>query len=115
MKIKPFFAGLTHRLCIKRVTMLRRLPPKNLIITSDDFGYSEERDDGIVQCFRHGAISCVSLMVNGLSVCSAVEKAAQIGMPMGKNFSISKYPRYTLEIHFVTFILNTCFYMCLFI
>ena len=54
-----------------------------LIITADDFGYSEERDDGIVDCFMKGAISNVSLMVNGYSVETAVKKAKAVGLPMG--------------------------------
>lgn len=55
-----------------------------LLIVADDYGYSAERDAGIRDCFKAGAISATSLMVNGISAKDAVEEAKKIGMPVGE-------------------------------
>ncbi|KAG8146284.1 hypothetical protein E2320_012646 [Naja naja] len=46
-----------------------------LIVTGDDFGYCPRRNHGIVECFLAGAISNVSLLVNGSAVSDAVQLA----------------------------------------
>ena len=58
-------------------------PSKYLIITADDYGYSEERDDGILECYHDNGISNVSVMVNGCHVEEAIRKADAVGLPMG--------------------------------
>lgn len=55
-----------------------------LIINADDFGYSHERDRGIMECFQTSAISSASLLVNGVNVVQAVELAKQENLPLGK-------------------------------
>lgn len=62
----------------------------SLIITADDFGYSAERDDGILECFLAGAITNASLMVNGYSALSAVEKAKAVNMPLGLHLNLTE-------------------------
>ena len=57
-----------------------------LVINADDFGYSSERDAGILDCYHDNSISSVSLMVNGCHAKEAVEKAKICGLPMGKNY-----------------------------
>lgn len=46
-----------------------------LIVTGDDFGYCPRRNQGIVECFLAGAVSNVSLLVNGSAVSDAVQLA----------------------------------------
>ncbi|KAH3891285.1 hypothetical protein DPMN_015378 [Dreissena polymorpha] len=41
---------------------------KYLMITSDDYGYSDTRDDGILECFKSGAITGAAAIVNGVSI-----------------------------------------------
>jgi len=57
---------------------------KYLLITSDDFGYSEPRDDGIIECYKAGAITGSVAMVNGVSIQSGVKKAKAAGLVLGK-------------------------------
>lgn len=45
-----------------------------LVVTADDFGYCPRRDEGIVEAFLAGAVTSVSLLVNG----SAAESAAEL-------------------------------------
>ena len=54
-----------------------------LIINADDYGYSSERDAGILDCYHDKSITSVSLMVNGCSAEEAVKKAQSVGLPMG--------------------------------
>ena len=56
-----------------------------LVINADDYGYSPERDAGILDCYHDNSISSVSLMVNGCHAKEAVEKAKIGGLPMGMN------------------------------
>ena len=56
---------------------------KYLIVNADDYGYSSERDDGILACYLDNSITCVSLMVNGFSAEEGVRKAQAAGLPMG--------------------------------
>lgn len=69
---------------------MSRTLPKYVIITSDDFGYSAERDAGIVQCYKHGAVTCASVMMNGYNVISAVEQAAKLGMPIDLHLNLTE-------------------------
>ncbi|MBN3280240.1 YDJC deacetylase, partial [Polyodon spathula] len=49
-------------------------PRVKLVVTGDDFGYCARRNRGMLECFHKGAISNVSLLVNGI----AAEEAAEI-------------------------------------
>ena len=59
-----------------------------LIIIADDFGYSEERNAGIIECFKAGAITGASLMANGHSVVHAVTQAKTVNIPIGNYIMI---------------------------
>ena len=54
-------------------TMAR--PRVRLVVTADDFGYCPRRDEGIVEAFLAGAVTSVSLLVNGAAAESAAELA----------------------------------------
>ena len=58
---------------------------KLLIITADDFGYSHNRNRGIVEAFQTGAITRASLIVNAKSSQEAAELANQHSIPLGTN------------------------------
>lgn len=61
-----------------------------LIVTGDDFGYCPRRNQGIVECFQAGAISNVSLLVNGSAVANAVELAKRYRIPIGLHANLSE-------------------------
>ncbi|XP_007422504.1 carbohydrate deacetylase [Python bivittatus] len=61
-----------------------------LIITGDDFGYCPRRNQGIVECFLTGAISNVSLLVNGSAVSDAVQLAKKHCIPIGLHANLSE-------------------------
>lgn len=50
-------------------------PKIKLVVTGDDFGYCERRNQGIVDCFKAGGISNVSLLVNAVSAKHAADLA----------------------------------------
>lgn len=64
--------------------------PRYLVVIADDYGYSVPRDDGIVECFKKGAVTHTSLMVNGISAESGVAKAAKEGLPMGLHLNLTE-------------------------
>ncbi|XP_075072331.1 carbohydrate deacetylase [Mixophyes fleayi] len=61
-----------------------------LVVTGDDFGYCPRRDVGIVECFNAGAISNVSLLVNGSSAASAADLARRYNIPIGLHANLSE-------------------------
>uniref|UniRef100_A0A8C6XNG5 Carbohydrate deacetylase n=1 Tax=Naja naja TaxID=35670 RepID=A0A8C6XNG5_NAJNA len=61
-----------------------------LIVTGDDFGYCPRRNHGIVECFLAGAISNVSLLVNGSAVSDAVQLAKKHCIPIGLHANLSE-------------------------
>ncbi|KAM4809346.1 carbohydrate deacetylase isoform 2-T2 [Rhinophrynus dorsalis] len=64
-----------------------------LVVTGDDFGYCPRRDKGIVECFRAGAVTTVSLLVNGSSAVSAANLAQSYNIPIGLHANLSEgYP-----------------------
>ncbi|XP_046557133.1 carbohydrate deacetylase-like [Haliotis rubra] len=63
---------------------------KLLVITGDDLGYSKERNEGLVHCFRKGAITHTSLMVNGVAAEHGVMMCKKYSVPMGLHFNISE-------------------------
>ncbi|NXY14510.1 YDJC deacetylase, partial [Atrichornis clamosus] len=68
---------------------LRMLQVK-LIVTGDDFGYCPRRNQGIVDCFLAGAISNVSLLVNGSAAADAVKLARRYNIPIGLHANLSE-------------------------
>jgi predicted glycoside hydrolase/deacetylase ChbG (UPF0249 family) len=56
---------------------------KLLVINADDFGYSVERNRGMVDCFLEGVISGVTLMVNGVAAEDGAKRAKDAQMPTG--------------------------------
>ena len=57
---------------------------RRLVITADDLGYSKERNEGIMTCFKATAITRASLMVNATAAEHAVSLAKMCQMPIGK-------------------------------
>ncbi|KAJ8312906.1 hypothetical protein KUTeg_010279, partial [Tegillarca granosa] len=55
-----------------------------LVINADDFGYSKERNEGIVECFKQKIITSTSLLVNGIAVSDAARLSLQHEIPTGK-------------------------------
>ncbi|NXV38118.1 YDJC deacetylase, partial [Rissa tridactyla] len=68
---------------------LRMLQVK-LIVTGDDFGYCPRRNQGIVDCFLAGAVSNVSLLVNGSAAADAAELARRYAIPIGLHANLSE-------------------------
>ncbi|MEE6512615.1 hypothetical protein FKM82_019714 [Ascaphus truei] len=65
-------------------------PVIKLVVTGDDFGYCPRRDQGIVECFRAGALSNVSLLVNGSAAAGAAELAQRYNIPIGLHANLSE-------------------------
>lgn len=65
-------------------------PKVKLVVTGDDFGYCERRNQGIVDCFRAGGISNVSLLVNAVSAKHAADLAKRYHMPIGLHANLSE-------------------------
>ncbi|MBN3289225.1 YDJC deacetylase, partial [Polypterus senegalus] len=61
-----------------------------LVVTGDDFGYCPRRNRGIVDCFLHGAISNVSLLVNAAFAKDAAELAKRHNIPIGLHANLSE-------------------------
>ncbi|XP_072015583.1 carbohydrate deacetylase-like [Amphiura filiformis] len=73
-------------------------PRHRLIITADDFGYSAERDGGIIECFLDGAVTGVVLLVNGEAAEQACAIARKHGIPVGLHLNLTEgYPVYKNE------------------
>ncbi|NXP48939.1 YDJC deacetylase, partial [Heliornis fulica] len=68
---------------------LRMLQVK-LIVTGDDFGYCPRRNQGIVDCFLAGAVSNVSLLVNGSAAADAAKLARRYSIPIGLHANLSE-------------------------
>lgn len=54
-----------------------------LVVTADDFGYDDDRNRGIVECFRDGGVTRASLLVNGYASDKAALLAASFDIPLG--------------------------------
>ncbi|NXA03497.1 YDJC deacetylase, partial [Sapayoa aenigma] len=67
-----------------------RMVQVKLIITGDDFGYCPRRNQGIVDCFLAGAISNVSLLVNGSAAADAAKLARRYNIPIGLHANLSE-------------------------
>eukprot|EP00297_Palpitomonas_bilix_P008955 CAMPEP_0113907764 /NCGR_PEP_ID=MMETSP0780_2-20120614/25704_1 /TAXON_ID=652834 /ORGANISM="Palpitomonas bilix" /LENGTH=535 /DNA_ID=CAMNT_0000902951 /DNA_START=72 /DNA_END=1679 /DNA_ORIENTATION=+ /assembly_acc=CAM_ASM_000599 len=51
--------------------------PIGFIINGDDLGYSAERDAGLIEAYLNGGMTSFSLLVNGATAASAVERLRQ--------------------------------------
>nr|KAF6404392.1 YdjC chitooligosaccharide deacetylase-like protein [Molossus molossus] len=65
-------------------------PRVRLVVTADDFGYCPRRDEGIVEAFLAGAVTSVSLLVNGATAESAAELARRHQIPTGLHANLSE-------------------------
>uniref|UniRef100_H3AXC0 Carbohydrate deacetylase n=1 Tax=Latimeria chalumnae TaxID=7897 RepID=H3AXC0_LATCH len=65
-------------------------PRVKLVVTGDDFGYCRRRNQGIVECFWAGAVSNVSLLVNGYAARDAAELAKRHRIPIGLHANLSE-------------------------
>ncbi|XP_006894669.1 PREDICTED: UPF0249 protein ydjC homolog [Elephantulus edwardii] len=65
-------------------------PRVRLVVTADDFGYCPRRDEGIVEAFMVGAVTSVSLLVNGAAAESAAELARRHRIPTGLHANLSE-------------------------
>ena len=63
---------------------------RELIVNADDFGYSSERDAGILACWAAGGITSASLLVNGATAATAARSAARVAMPIGLHFNLTE-------------------------
>uniref|UniRef100_A0A8C5PD34 Carbohydrate deacetylase n=1 Tax=Leptobrachium leishanense TaxID=445787 RepID=A0A8C5PD34_9ANUR len=61
-----------------------------LVVTGDDFGYCPRRDLGIVDCFRAGGVTNVSLLVNGSAAAGAADLARRYNIPIGLHANLSE-------------------------
>jgi hopanoid biosynthesis associated protein HpnK len=53
------------------------MPKKSLIITADDFGISESVNLAVITGWRHGLLTCASLMVTGAAFSQAIALAKE--------------------------------------
>ncbi|XP_043831433.1 carbohydrate deacetylase isoform X3 [Dromiciops gliroides] len=65
-------------------------PRVQLVVTGDDFGYCPRRDQGIVEAFLAGALTGVSLLVNGASADTAAQLARRHRIPAGLHANLSE-------------------------
>ncbi|XP_018584172.1 carbohydrate deacetylase isoform X1 [Scleropages formosus] len=65
-------------------------PRVKLVVTGDDFGYCPRRNRGIVDCFVAGALSNVSLLVNGSAAEHAADLARRHQIPAGLHANLSE-------------------------
>ena len=64
---------------------------KYLIVTADDFGYAQERDNGIIESFTNGIITRASLLINGSSSrTTAVKLAKEHGLILGIHLNLTE-------------------------
>lgn len=78
-----------------------------LVVNADDFGYSDERDAGIVKCYRNGYISSVSLLVNGVNAENAAKLAKQHNISTGLHVNLTE--GHTVGHGYRTLVRNGCF------
>ena len=63
-----------------------------LIVTADDLGIGEERDDGIFEAHGSGIVQAASLLVNGDNAVQAAKKALECGLALGLHLNLSEGP-----------------------
>ena len=71
-----------------------------LIVNADDFGYCDQRNQGILESFQYGVVSSVSLLVNSVNASEAVQMAKTYGIPLGLHLNLTE--GYPMERHHKT-------------
>lgn len=65
-----------------------------LVINADDFGYSQERDEGIVQCIQSRLVTSCSLLPNGLTAktaaASVISLASDFDVSLGLHLNLTE-------------------------
>ena len=62
-----------------------------LIVTADDFGYDNERDEGIIKAFTDGIVTRASLIINGYSARrSAIKLSQEHGLALGLHLNLTE-------------------------
>ncbi|KAK3596285.1 hypothetical protein CHS0354_030660 [Potamilus streckersoni] len=61
-----------------------------LIINADDFGYSKERNEGILDCYMRGAISSSTVLINAVNAKDGIHRAQQAGLPVGLHLNLTE-------------------------
>ena len=61
-----------------------------LVVNADDLGYSARRDAGILQAFKCGVVTSVSLLVNGATSREAAREAVSLGVPLGLHLNLTE-------------------------
>ena len=55
---------------------------RQLVVNADDFGFTPDVNEGIVEAHRHGILTATTLMANGAAFDDAVGITAAIGRPI---------------------------------
>ncbi|XP_071946329.1 carbohydrate deacetylase-like isoform X2 [Antedon mediterranea] len=63
---------------------------KRLVVNGDDFGYSVQRNKGLVECYKNRSISSTSLLINGVAVDDAVHYIKQLAIPTGLHLNLTE-------------------------
>ncbi|GFO19887.1 carbohydrate deacetylase [Plakobranchus ocellatus] len=61
-----------------------------LIITADDFGFSKERNIGIMEAFSNGAVQSASLLLNCTGSTDAIERAKKTSITLGLHLNLTE-------------------------
>jgi chitin disaccharide deacetylase len=64
--------------------------PRLLLVTADDLGYSDERDDGLLRAHHEGLVRNASLLVNGASAKRALQRACDAGLCVGLHLNLTE-------------------------
>ena len=67
-----------------------RPPTHRILINADDLGVSPARDEGIFECFRAGAITAASLLVDGADATAAAAEAVALDLPLGLHLNLTE-------------------------
>lgn len=70
--------------------MMSETGRRTLIITADDFGYDRDRNRGIVECYRNGAVTRTTLLVNGRASMEASQLAKSYQIPLGLHLNLTE-------------------------
>jgi len=62
---------------------------KQLIVNADDFGFSPEINQGIVEAFLKGIVTSTTLVANGKAFHDACQLAVQYALPTGIHFNLT--------------------------
>jgi len=61
-----------------------------LVINGDDFGYCDERNKGILECFKEGLVKDTSLLINGPGSPGAVSFTKIYNIPVGLHLNFTE-------------------------